>query len=517
MAQDLSGQSSTGSARDVLLGSGDLGAYLANGASSARTIGESVPTFDASSFNAQLMDILTRFQQGGYAAIAPLRQQQLNAQQGQANILSAPVDQSLIGASPSQQSQVRGASVNAVDPTIQGAQFAQTGLRDIIGQASSFVTNLQAQKEQARQQAFDTLTKLTTNLDSSSLDQWIQANPKQVNDIESVAGLKGYLQQSVSAKKRSEAVKEKLDTQWVDLPDGSKALMNMQTGNIIKQAPVSGAIGSSVGGLPISVISPETGLSENALKNVDPGVAQIVKQLVNYRIPLPTGFALRSPYWQNILQLASLYDPSFDATQYNVRLKLRQDFTSGKTANIIRSLNTAIGHLESFKKSADALGNVSLTALNRLKNAGGTQLGSPTVKNFDVVKNAVAGEMATVFKQTAGTDQEIQGWKDTVNASESPEQLRGAIDKMLELMNSRMQALQNQYEVGLGKPKNFRFLSDKSQKILTDFGIDINSWDPTVGEAQQTQGGTVIMTGPKGSFNVPSDQVDIFKQNGYTQ
>ena len=196
---------------------------------------------------------------------------------------------------------------------------------------------------------------------------------------------------------------------------------------------------------------------------------------------------------------------------------MRQDFTSGKTANIIRSLNTAIGHLESFKKSADALGNVSLTALNRLKNAGGTQLGSPTVKNFDVVKNAVAGEMATVFKQTAGTDQEIQGWKDTVNASESPEQLRGAIDKMLELMNSRMQALQNQYEVGLGKPKNFRFLSDKSQKILTDFGIDINSWDPTVGEAQQTQGGTVIMTGPKGSFNVPSDQVDIFKQNGYTQ
>jgi hypothetical protein len=48
-------------------------------------------------------------------------------------------------------------------------------------------------------------------------------------------------------------------------------------------------------------------------------------------------------------------------------------------------------------------------------------------------------------------------------------------------MASRMQALQNQYESGTGKPKDFRFLSQQSQQILKKLGTDIDTLDPTSG------------------------------------
>lgn len=56
-------------------------------------------------------------------------------------------------------------------------------------------------------------------------------------------------------------------------------------------------------------------------------------------------------------------------------------------------------------------------------------------------------------------------------------------------------------------------LQSLNKQLTQKFGKGL---DPEyVGGAQAGNKGTVVMTGPKGSFNVPADKVEVFKRNGY--
>ena len=255
----------------------------------------------------------------------------------------------------------------------------------------------------------------------------------------------------------------------------------------------------------------ENGTFPQALANVDKGTASVVKQLTEYKIPLPSGMALKTPYWQKVLELSSQYDPSFDSTQYNARLKLKNDFVSGKAAVNIRSLNTAVGHLDTLKQKAEALNNGGIPLWNKIANVGLSETGDKRVTEFNNAATAVESELAAVFKGMGATDQEIKQWRANLDASQSPEQLKGAIDTAVELMGSRLDALQSQYETGMGKQKDFKFLNDKSQKILKDMGIEIGTLDYSTKENQtdQTQSQSQI---PQTEDNMPA-VLDFIKNN----
>lgn len=233
---------------------------------------------------------------------------------------------------------------------------------------------------------------------------------------------------------------------------------------------------------PPGMALPTTG-GPVSLDQIPADARNIVDQLVHYKIPLPSGFALRSPFWQRILSYAGQVDPSFDATQYNVRLRARQDFTSGKSANNIRSLNTAIGHLETLQQKALALSNSPYQLWNEIANRGITAVGDPRVVEFNNAANAVETEAANVFKNMGATDQEIKAWRTNLNASMSPEQLTGSIGTITELLGSRMEALHSQYQMAMGKPADYRFLAPKSRAILRRLGVNPDAWDPAAGQA----------------------------------
>jgi hypothetical protein len=219
--------------------------------------------------------------------------------------------------------------------------------------------------------------------------------------------------------------------------------------------------------------------NEAALQGVSAGDAAVIKQLADYKIPLPSGMALRTPYWQNILGRVAVYEPTFDATQYNVRMGVKRDFTSGKTANIVNSLNTVVGHLDTLSQVADKLDNGSVQKWNQFRNALSTNLqDDPRVTNFNTAAAAVAGELATVFKNTGGTDQEIKAWHDKMSSSQTPAQLHGSINEVINLLGSRLDALRNKYEQGLGKPMDFKLLSPKSRTILKGLGANVDEMDP---------------------------------------
>ena len=245
--------------------------------------------------------------------------------------------------------------------------------------------------------------------------------------------------------------------------------------------------------------------NEEAIQDLTPGQAAVVKQLVDYKINLPSGMALRTPYWQGMLERASVYDTSFDATQYNVRMAVKRDFTSGKSAQNIKSLNTAVNHLDTLNNASKELENRSLQWWNTAANYGLTKTGDPRVTKFYTAATAIEGELANVFKNTGATDQEIKAWRTNLDASQSPEQLRGNVAMVIDLLFGRLGALQSQYEVGLGKPKDFTFLNDKSRAILKKLNIDVDKLDP------KPEGNAPNSKQPKWDNKVPQAAIDYLK------
>lgn len=205
---------------------------------------------------------------------------------------------------------------------------------------------------------------------------------------------------------------------------------------------------------------------ESVLANVSPEMANYVKALTEGRAAWPTGAQARSAWYLNAVKLASVYEPGFDANMYKQRSETVKDFNVGQGGRNVTAINTVTGHLDNLNKAAKQLDNGSWRLFNSGKNWLSEATGNPKMKKFQLAVNAVADEMERVFRGTGGTLEGINAWKQAVSAADSPQQLDAAIKQAVELMGSRLQALREQYQRGMGRAADFRFLDEKSRGIL---------------------------------------------------
>lgn len=176
-----------------------------------------------------------------------------------------------------------------------------------------------------------------------------------------------------------------------------------------------------------------------------------VKALAEGRMAFPSGFALKTPYWQNMLRMVSQYDPNFDAVNYNARSKTRNWITSGQGAQTVTALNTALGHAAGLADNFDKLGNTQFPMINAALNFGKTELGNaqPTVVKQNI--DALASEGRKVFAASGGGNlTELDNWKSSFPINGSPEQQKGALKEFVSLLDSRMNAVSDQYNRGMG-------------------------------------------------------------------
>jgi hypothetical protein len=260
------------------------------------------------------------------------------------------------------------------------------------------------------------------------------------------------------------------EPEWA--PDGQGNLVNRKTGDR-KVDPTATA------DLPDKLRS----LTGEALLQELGGEASNVKALAEGRLQFPTGMALSKPYWQRMLQLVGQYDPNFDAANPNSRAATRRDFTSGKSAQNITALNTVIGHLDHLDRTIDGLGNFGseLGPLSRTNNTVAhwiaRQSGTDArVRDFETAKSAVANELTRVFRGSGGAEADIQDWQKKLDDTASPQALRTVVRSMATLINSRIQALGEQYNQGMGLSEDpIRLLTPDKQKAferLRDGSVD---------------------------------------------
>lgn len=221
--------------------------------------------------------------------------------------------------------------------------------------------------------------------------------------------------------------------------------MNKATGEM---TPIAAAPGADTNGGGFGDMS-KTGAAY--LATLPPQQAGIVKAMVEGRQPPPSSFALSKPYWQNMLQAAQAYDPTFDATNWSGRVASVKDFSAGKSAEMVRSANQTLAHVDALLNSADDLHNGSYPALNWFGNKYNEATGGGEPGAFRTNAHAVAEEMSKVFKGANMSDAEIHAWEENLSPNMSPAQQRAQIKKLSELLHGSLDALEEKRVAGMGQ------------------------------------------------------------------
>jgi hypothetical protein len=239
---------------------------------------------------------------------------------------------------------------------------------------------------------------------------------------------------------------------------------------------------------------------EEVIAKIPANESGTAQQLADYKIPITALSRMPSDARMRILNAAKVFNPDFDVKEYNNLNNARKAYTTGTQGQNITAINTAIGHLGQLSKLSKALNNRSVPMWNTVANAYERETGNPNITQFDQTKEAVASELAKVFKGSGVTSEaQMKEWRDAINSSMSPDQLRHAISNAVHLMGSRVQELDRQWGQLTKAPKDYRVLSDNNKRILSEIGFDPSEMDPTGETPPQNPAATEQPAAPAGA------------------
>ena len=288
------------------------------------------------------------------------------------------------------------------------------------------------------------------------------ANPKVPLDLKHMQGSNDLQdaemrrQKAINDKAASDAAEAAARARYAD--QTAKAQRDKAIADAaIAQQNAAGAIGTNLA--PNSDVH-----GADYLKNLPAGLAATVKAVASGNVMLPTN-ALKTPYWQQVLQHTLNYDPEFNAGDFNVRARTRQDYATGKMGINITALNTALGHAGEVLKDVNALDNsgglLGTSVWNPIANKYLEASGDPRVPNFNNDTMAFGGELGKVFSGSSGGSQgEREDWRTSIPLNGSPDQQVGVLTQDAKLLRSRIEALNEQYKRGMGRTADISDLLD---------------------------------------------------------
>jgi hypothetical protein len=231
--------------------------------------------------------------------------------------------------------------------------------------------------------------------------------------------------------------------------------------------------GATQGGPPLS--------GPAYLASLPPETAAVVKAISEGRMAFPTGYAMKTPYWQAIINSVAQYDPTFDAVNFGSRAKTRGDFTSGKSAQNITNINQGIAHLgqlaDQIAGTASHGGFPFATSVNSVENMYNQGTGDAGITNYNTTRGNVASELTQVFRGAGGAEADINRALGDTDPNGSLDQKVGGVKTLLGLLGSRLSIMAARYNQGMGTTKApLDILNPQSKAILLrmykKYGID---------------------------------------------
>ncbi len=207
-----------------------------------------------------------------------------------------------------------------------------------------------------------------------------------------------------------------------------------------------GATSGAPAATPANVKGPR---GDAYLKTLPTQQASLIKAVDEGRVKI-SSFAWLRPEGKQLFAQVAQYDPDFDMTTYEKRVRTQTDFASGRAAQTVTALNMVMGHLAELKRAGEAMNNMDFPAANAAVNYLRQITGDPRVVDFNTARQAVQDELERVFRGSAGSERDIEEWAKNISPNASPAQMDGAWRIMIGLLDSRINSIGEQYSRGMG-------------------------------------------------------------------
>lgn len=185
---------------------------------------------------------------------------------------------------------------------------------------------------------------------------------------------------------------------------------------------------------------PVNGVRQNYLNSL-PAEHRSLVQSIGQGLVDPAGRLLYRKDGQQIMQEVTTAYPGYDFSRAPEYAATRKAFTSGKTADAINALNTAMGHMLTMYQNASLGG--SLPVIGGVERAAGNQ---PAI-NLANAKTALVDELGKAYKAGALTDQDVKSWKARIDAW-SPAEIKGNAVSFVQLLDSKLSSYEQQWKNG---------------------------------------------------------------------
>jgi len=222
---------------------------------------------------------------------------------------------------------------------------------------------------------------------------------------------------------------------------------------------------------------------EDVLKGQPENIKRLVRAVSSYKMPLPSGFALRVPPWSTVASLVSNYNPDWAESKYDAGRKMRMDYLDNRPnapGGQIQSLNKIGNHLSTFEAAVNAMSNGDVQRLNQLLNFFQRETGGSAITNLNEAKTVITAELTTALKSSGATDAEIKAWRDNFNSASSPQQFKDGIRIAYDLIAGRLQPLQEAYKEFMGSV-DVPIIMPALKIHLKNHGIDPDTLEQTNG------------------------------------
>lgn len=160
---------------------------------------------------------------------------------------------------------------------------------------------------------------------------------------------------------------------------------------------------------------------------------------------------------------------------FQTQKAVQKAFTVGAPAQNIASINTLRGHLSLLRNAAEGLQNGDTQLFNTWAQKFAQATGSPAPTDFQSMKVAVASELARTLTGKGATVQEIAQIQQPLDIADSPDQFSGALDTFDGQMQSRLDALQQQYTSGMKGQPAFNSPAPKKGGTAKEGDTKVNS------------------------------------------
>lgn len=185
---------------------------------------------------------------------------------------------------------------------------------------------------------------------------------------------------------------------------------------------------------------PVNGVRANYLNSLPATQQELVRSIGEGRTELSSRTASTKEGKALMEQVTTAF-PGYDFSRAPEYAATRKAFTSGKTADAINALNTAMGHMLTMYQNATLGG--PLPVIGAVERAAGNQ----SAIDLANAKTALVDELGRAYRAGALTDQEAKAWKGRIDVW-SPSEIKGNAASFVQLLDSKLSSYEAQWKNG---------------------------------------------------------------------